>query len=199
MVLQYCYALFPTCPTWTIDLLALLFVFLCILSASTWSKSCQVLEPNPAFERFQKQYLGVYFIILFADWLQGTNMYTLYQSYQVNISALFLTGFLSSAFFSTFIGEYVDTMGRKKAILLYCILEIAINAMEHVNSLTILMIGRVLGGLSTSLLFSAFESWMVTQHRTSGIKFTFMVVTRNKPFRISRILFVFHLFQGIHR
>lgn len=29
----------------------------------------------------------------------------------------------------------------------------------------ILMVGRVLGGLSTSLLFSAFESWMVSEHR----------------------------------
>lgn len=29
----------------------------------------------------------------------------------------------------------------------------------------VLMIGRILGGLSTSLLFSAFESWMVSEHR----------------------------------
>ena len=27
------------------------------------------------------------------------------------------------------------------------------------------MLGRVMGGISTSLLFSAFESWMVSQHR----------------------------------
>lgn len=29
----------------------------------------------------------------------------------------------------------------------------------------VLIIGRILGGLSTSLLFSAFESWMVSEHR----------------------------------
>lgn len=28
-----------------------------------------------------------------------------------------------------------------------------------------LILGRILGGLSTSLLFSAFESWMVSEHR----------------------------------
>ncbi len=31
-----------------------------------------------------------------------------------------------------------------------------------------LMVGRILGGLSTSLLFTAFESWMVSEHRRRG-------------------------------
>ncbi len=31
-----------------------------------------------------------------------------------------------------------------------------------------LLFGRVLGGLSTSLLFTAFESWMVSEHRRQG-------------------------------
>ena len=30
------------------------------------------------FRLFQLQYLSVYLIIMLADWLQGTNMYTLY-------------------------------------------------------------------------------------------------------------------------
>jgi hypothetical protein len=29
-------------------------------------------------------------------------------------------------------------------------------------------LGRVLGGVSTNLLFSAFESWMTTEHRKKG-------------------------------
>ena len=36
------------------------------------------------------------------------------------------------------------------------------------TSLHTAFIGRVLGGVSTSLLFSAFESWMVTEHRRRG-------------------------------
>lgn len=46
--------------------------------------------------------------------------------------------------------------------------QIIINTMEHVPNMQVLLVGRVLGGLSTSLLFSAFESWMVTEHRRSG-------------------------------
>lgn len=43
-----------------------------------------------------------------------------------------------------------------------------INLIEHVPSMPALLFGRVLGGLSTSLLFTAFESWMVSEHRRQG-------------------------------
>lgn len=105
---------------------------------------------------------------MLADWLQGTNMYTLYSSYGVDVGTLFLTGFLSSAVFGTFLGVLTDRWGRKMGCVIFCVLEIVINALEHVPSMPALLLGRVLGGLSTSLLFSAFESWMVTEHRRRG-------------------------------
>lgn len=46
------------------------------------------------------------------------------QSYGVNVSALFLTGFLSSAVFGNFIGPIVDRYGRRNACLVYCALEV---------------------------------------------------------------------------
>jgi MFS transporter, MFS domain-containing protein family, molybdate-anion transporter len=95
-------------------------------------------------------------------------MYTLYLSYNVNISALFLTGFLSGAFFAPFLGSAVDKFGRKNSCIVYCLLEIMINVLEHSTDFRILLVGRVLGGISTNLLFSAFESWMTTQHRKKG-------------------------------
>ena len=41
----------------------------------------------------------------------------------------------------------------------------------------ILVLGRVLGGISTSLLFSAFESWMVSEHRKKNIPEELLVET----------------------
>ena len=120
------------------------------------------------FRWFQLSYLSAYLIIMLADWLQGTNMYTLYTSYGVNVGTLFLTGFLSSAIFGTFLGIYVDRWGRKLGCIIFCVLEIVINILEHIPSMPALMVGRILGGLSTSLLFSAFESWMVSEHRKRG-------------------------------
>jgi predicted MFS family arabinose efflux permease len=66
------------------------------------------------------------------------------------------------------VGLYVDTMGRRTACIVYCVLEIIINVLEHVNNMPLLLFGRFLGGISTNLLFSAFESWMVTAHRKQG-------------------------------
>ena len=35
---------------------------------------------------------------------------------------------------------------------------------QHVPSYYVLMCGRVMGGIATSILFSAFESWLVCEH-----------------------------------
>ena len=120
------------------------------------------------FDAFRRQYMTVYAVIMLADWMQGTHMYTLYLSYGVNISALFLTGFLSGALFAPFLGSAVDKFGRKRACIVYCVLEVMINLMEHSTNFSTLLAGRVLGGISTNLLFSAFESWMTTEHRKRG-------------------------------
>ena len=49
---------------------------------------------------------------------------------------------------------------------------VVINVLEHYNNWYVLAVGRVLGGISTSLLFTAFESWSAStasaaQRRTS--------------------------------
>jgi MFS transporter, MFS domain-containing protein family, molybdate-anion transporter len=121
-----------------------------------------------AFYTFRRGYFGVYLCIMLADWMQGTHMYTLYLSYGFNISALFLTGFLSGAVFAPFLGSLVDKFGRKRSCLVYCALEIVINVLEHYANFNVLLLGRILGGISTNLLFSAFESWMTTEHRRKG-------------------------------
>ncbi|CAM9632541.1 unnamed protein product [Pylaiella littoralis] len=119
----------------------------------------------PAFRRFQAKYLAVYLTVMLADWLQGTNMYTLYLSYDVDVGTLFLTGFSSAAVFGTFLGMFVDRFGRRNGCIVFCLLEVLINILEHIPDMRVLLLGRVLGGISTSLLFSAFESWMVSEHR----------------------------------
>lgn len=166
--------------TWalrTIEILSLLIVLVATIQYLVDSSTKSVIKNGDKkesksvtlnFRLFQAQYLSVYLVVMLADWLQGTNMYTLYTSYNVDVGTLFLTGFLSSAIFGTFLGVYVDKWGRKLGCVIFCILEVIINVMEHVPSMPILMLGRILGGISTSLLFSAFESWMVTEHRRRG-------------------------------
>jgi len=102
---------------------------------------------------------------MMADWFQGTNMYTLYSSYGVNISALFITGFLTGAIMAGPVGIMIDKYGRKRMCIVYLVLEIIINCMEHVNHFSVLWISRVLGGITTNILFTGFESWMNAEHR----------------------------------
>jgi MFS family permease len=128
-------------------------------------------EKRPAaFKAFQRQWLAVYLVTMLADWLQGTHMYTLYTSYNQPAGALFGIGFTSSAVFGTFLGLLVDKYGRRLGCIMFCVLELVINILEHVNDFHLLALGRVLGGLSTSLLFTSFESWMVSEHRRRGFK-----------------------------
>ena len=94
------------------------------------------------FQTFQFQYLLVYILTMFADWLQGTHMYALYDGYatkdipedvseyhpsrygKVAISTLFITGFACSGIFGTFVGSLADRYGRKGGVALFCLLEV---------------------------------------------------------------------------
>ncbi|CAI9294287.1 unnamed protein product [Lactuca saligna] len=52
----------------------------------------------------------------------------------------------------------------KRASITYCITYILNCITKHSPQYIILMVGRILRGIATSLLFSAFESWLVAEH-----------------------------------
>lgn len=126
-------------PQWSLRTIAVLgFAVVCVsLFQFVWDTSSSTTEkgnkikPSSEFRWFQLQYLSVYLTLMLADWLQGTNMYTLYSSYGVNVRLLFLTGFVSSALFGTFLGIYVDQWGRKLGCLIFCVLEVSSNWVKN--------------------------------------------------------------------
>lgn len=122
------------------------------------------------FRNFRLQYLIVHTAIMLADGLQGTHLYVLYQGYGYSVASLYSLGFVSGAITSPFIGPVVDRIGRKRAAIAYCILEIIINVLEQYPLFVGLILSRVVGGITTNLLFSVFESWLVTEHRLKGFK-----------------------------
>jgi len=124
------------------------------------------------FRRFQRLYLACVLVCLGGDWLQGPYMYALYDAYGFShdeIAALFVAGFGSSCVFGTFVGSLADTVGRKRGALLYVVTYVLSCLTKHWNSYNVLMVGRVLGGISTSLLFSVFDSWVVSEHARRGL------------------------------
>ena len=71
---------------------------------------------------------------------------------------------LNSSIHLTNVSAPPSSRGRKRACITYCISYILSCITKHSPEYRILMIGRILGGIATSLLFSAFESWLVAEH-----------------------------------
>ena len=107
----------------------------------------------------------------------------LYSSYgyeKHDIATLFVVGFGASMVFGTFIGSLADKMGRKKMASVYCIVYLASCVTKHFSSYYVLLLGRVLGGIATSLVYSVFDSWMVSEHSARGFDPAWMSDTFSK-------------------
>ncbi|KAA8492112.1 Molybdate-anion transporter [Porphyridium purpureum] len=122
-----------------------------------------------SFSRFQLSYLVVYYLAVSSDWLQGPYVYALYSDYGYDkqaIGQLFIAGFGSSALFGTFVAAVADKFGRKSNVIVFCVTYALSCVTKHSPNFWVLMIGRVLGGIATSILFSAFEAWLVSEHHS---------------------------------
>jgi len=122
---------------------------------------------NSTFVKFQRSFYFVYFLALLGDWLQGPYVYKLYSYYgyeEDSIAVLYVTGFASSVLLGTFTGSLADMVGRRKVALAYCLIYVFCCATKLSSDFNILLLGRVFGGVATSMLFSAFESWYVYEH-----------------------------------
>lgn len=86
-----------------------------------------------------------------------------------DIAILFLIGFLSSAISAPFVGMLTDYYGRRSGCLLFCVLYFGSCLTKFSHHFIILGMGRVLGGISTALSQTAFESWLVSEHQNQGI------------------------------
>eukprot|EP00746_Dinoflagellata_sp_MGD_P094774 gnl/MRDRNA2_/MRDRNA2_37816_c0_seq1.p1 gnl/MRDRNA2_/MRDRNA2_37816_c0~~gnl/MRDRNA2_/MRDRNA2_37816_c0_seq1.p1 ORF type:complete len:453 (-),score=65.49 gnl/MRDRNA2_/MRDRNA2_37816_c0_seq1:25-1383(-) len=138
-----------------------------VLGFLTRPKADPSVGMTEGFRQFQIKYLLAWSVCVAADWLQGPYVYALYEAYgysREQNAQLFVAGFGASFIFGTFVAGFADSIGRKRAVLLYCLLYIVSCMTKHVNAYPVLMLGRVTGGIATSLLFSAFESWLVSEH-----------------------------------
>lgn len=148
--------------------LAFLLVIGLTLGCKSWKgKRKLVVINNPSFVQFQQKYFRVYFLALLAEWLQGPYLYKLYHDYgfvDPFIGIIYVCGFVSSILFGTYTGVLADNFGRKKVCVLFTVLYSVCCLTKLSRNFSVLCAGRVLGGVSTSLLFSAFDSWYVHEH-----------------------------------
>lgn len=121
-----------------------------------------------AFLTFRLSYLFVTLVVMLADGLQGTHLYVLYEGYGFSVASLYCLGFITGAVTAPITGPLIDRFGRKKSALLYCALEVGINMLEQFPFLSGLIVSRVVGGVTTNLLSTVFETWLDTEYRNRG-------------------------------
>ena len=78
-------------------------------------------------------------------------------------------GFLSAGLTAPYVGTLADKYGRKLLCLAFCATYALSCVTKMFNSIALLSFGRLLGGISTSILFSVFESWMVSTAKHKGM------------------------------
>ncbi|OLN96483.1 Molybdate-anion transporter 1 [Colletotrichum chlorophyti] len=133
-------------------------------------------ESQAAVRQFQLEFFPVYALAMAADWLQGPHIYAIYK-YEKNIpekvvAALYAAGFVSGAISASFAGEFADRYGRRLACLAYCITYILTCLTMLSDNLAVLFAGRFCGGISTTLLYSVFEAWLITEYNQRGLSRT---------------------------
>ncbi|KAL8295896.1 hypothetical protein RB597_009062 [Gaeumannomyces tritici] len=130
-----------------------------------------------AASKFKYDFFVAYALAVAADWLQGPYIYAVYKYEkrlpERHVALLYATGFAAGALSAGVAGALADRHGRRAACLAYCFAYAA--ACLSVlwgggggGDLVVLLLGRVAGGVGTTLLCSAFEAWMVSEHRALG-------------------------------
>lgn len=123
---------------------------------------------SKSFRTFQIEYLSVYLLSSFSDWLQGPYVYDLYEAYGFTpntIKLQFAVSFGASMMLGPKLGALADKYGRKRFVLLYAVFYGICALLHHFNSIVVLTLARILGGASASLLYTVFDSWMCHEHR----------------------------------
>lgn len=143
-----------------------------ILGTEEGLKKCSNLGQD-AIKRFKKAFFPAYCFVYAADWLQGPHIYALYKYEkklpETTVAALYAAGFIGSAISASFVGHAADRYGRRAACLLYCVAYSLCCLTMLSNNLPILFIGRLSGGLSTTLLYSVFETWMIAEYHDQAL------------------------------
>jgi MFS family permease len=105
--------------------------------------------------------------------VQGPFIYALYKDEkglpERTVAILFATGFVAAAISASVAGALADRFGRRRACLFFCIAYAASCATMCSDSVPVLIVGRLLGGVCTTLLFSVFETWMVHEFQEQAM------------------------------
>ncbi|KAM5524084.1 major facilitator superfamily domain containing protein 5 [Fusarium oxysporum f. sp. phaseoli] len=124
------------------------------------------------YYNFRNQFLWVYGLAMAAEWLQASYLYScLKNTHKLSepvIATLFATGFVSAGIGAMFVESLADKYGKRFMCQCYCVVYSVSCVTMLSGNILLLLAGRVLAGLCTTLLYSVFESWMTAEYKRQG-------------------------------
>lgn len=110
-----------------------------------------------------------------SEWLSGPYLYPLLRDDRALpesvVTGLYATAYTSAAVSATVTGFLADRYGRRRAGMAQCGIHLlaCLTVIFGGDCLPVLFVGRVLAGTALTLLWTVFESWMVTEWNTRGL------------------------------
>lgn len=126
--------------------------------------------------RFCRSFLSIYLLVMSSEWLSGPYLYALLRDDrglpEPIVCALYATAYTSAAVSALVVGFLADRFGRRRACLAQCAVHAAACLTVALGGarLPVLFLGRVLAGTGLTLLWTVFESWMVTEWNARGLE-----------------------------
>lgn len=125
---------------------------------------------------FRWTFLSIYLVVMAPEWLSGPYLWSLLRDDkglpESTVVALYATAYTSAAVSALVVGFLADRFGRRKACLAQCAIHSAacLTVIFGGECLPVLFLGRVLAGMALTLLWTVFESWMVTEWNARGLE-----------------------------
>ncbi|KAI1415491.1 MFS general substrate transporter [Hypoxylon sp. FL1857] len=124
-------------------------------------------------KEFRKTFLRVYLVVMGSEWLQSPYIYSLLREEKAieerGVATLYIATYVSAALSAFLTGYMADRFGRKRACLAFCGIHSLASISVKFDAMWILMTGRVLSGIGLNLLWTSFESWMVTEYNARAL------------------------------
>ena len=131
------------------------------------------LGRHASLDRLLSVYLVGYLPAIFASEylvkLQYDKVYDVYVSNDgidaYSIPLLNASSYLSSAILGTLFCTFADRFGRRRFMLIFCLLNVCTCILVHFSSFSCLLLSRIILGIQMSILFSCFECWLFTEYK----------------------------------
>lgn len=126
-------------------------------------------------KRFRRGFLSIYLLVMSSEWLSGPYLYALLRDDrglpEPVVIGLYATAYTSAAVSALAVGFLADRYGRRRACLAQCVIHslACLTVVFGGDCLPVLFLGRVLAGTALTLLWTVFESWMVTEWNARGL------------------------------